>query len=190
MEARSKAKPRLDRRDWLDAALAALVEGGIAAVTMEKLAAALGVTRGSFYHHFRDRAELLDELLDYWVSTWTVAVREDVVALGLDPRSTLLALMRTITHRKAADHDVVFRAWALHDERARKVVSKVDVLRLEYVKSLFLAMGFEDLEAENRARLSLYYEMAQPAMFDLPSEELKGQLLVERHKLLTAGGDA
>ena len=37
MQARVKGKPRLDRQDWLDAALAALMEDGIAAVTMERL---------------------------------------------------------------------------------------------------------------------------------------------------------
>ncbi len=187
MQARVKGKPRLDRQDWLDAALETLVEGGIAAVTMERVAAALGVTRGSFYHHFRDRAELLDELLDYWVGKWTVSVRDDVAALGLDPRSTLLALMRTIAHRRAAEYDVVFRAWALHDERARAVLARVDEMRVEYMTSLFTAMGFEGLEAENRARLALYYEMAQPSVLSPMSTEQKDRLLVERHRFLTEG---
>jgi len=190
MQVKVKGKARLDRQDWLEAALSALVEGGIAGVTMERLAVGLGVTRGSFYYHFRDRAELLDALLGHWESNWTVAICDDVAALGLDPRSTLMALMRVIAHRKAATHDVTFRAWALHDDRARKVVSRVDGMRLEYIKNIFLAMGFEGLEAENRARLALYYEMAQPAMFDSPTEELREQLLVERHRFLTAGGDA
>jgi AcrR family transcriptional regulator len=190
MQEKVKRKARLARQDWLDAALTALLEGGIAGVTMERLAAGLGVTRGSFYYHFRDRAELLDELLDYWVSNWTVAVRDDVAALGLDPRSALLALMRVITHRKAAEHDVAFRAWALHDDRARKVLTRVDAMRVEYMTSIFLAMGFEGLEAENRALLALYYETAQPAMFNSPTEEQKDLLLVERHRFLTAGADA
>ena len=90
MQEKIKRKARLDRQDWLDAALTALLEGGIAGVTMERLAVGLGVTRGSFYYHFRDRAELLDELLDYWVRDWTVAIVDDVTALSLDPRSTLL----------------------------------------------------------------------------------------------------
>ena len=50
---------RLDRRAWVEAALAALAEGGAAAVKVERLAAKLKVTKGSFYWHFRDRDELL-----------------------------------------------------------------------------------------------------------------------------------
>jgi AcrR family transcriptional regulator len=190
MQARVRGKPRLDRQNWLDAALSALVEGGIAAVTMERMAIGLGVTRGSFYHHFRNRADLLDELLDYWVRDWTVAIVDDVTALYLDPRSTLLALMRVIAHRKAAEHDMAFRAWALHDERTRKVLTRVDGMRVEYMTSLFLAMGFEGLEAENRALLALYYETAQPTMFNSPTDEQKSLLLVERHRFLTAGADS
>ena len=189
MQAKIERRTRLDRRDWLDAALPALVHGGIAAVAIEKLASGLRVTRGSFYHHFRDRADLLDELLEYWAQSWTVAIRDDAKALGLDPRNTLLALTRMIHHREAAKHDVAFRAWALHDEKAREVVARVDEIRLNYIRSLFLAMGFQGVDAENRTRLALYYEMAEPAMFDSPSEELMEQLMVERHKFLTAAAD-
>ena len=40
------------------------------------------------------------------------------------------------------------------------VVRETDELRLDFQRSLFLEMGFEALDAENRARLFLYYEMA------------------------------
>jgi len=45
---------------------------------------------------------------------------------------------------------------------------------------------FEGLEAENRARLFLNYEMAAPAMFASLTPELDEQLIVERHRFLTS----
>lgn len=48
----------------LDAAHALLSEGGISAVTMSKVAKALGVSSGAPYRHFRDRADLLRALAD------------------------------------------------------------------------------------------------------------------------------
>jgi AcrR family transcriptional regulator len=36
------------------------------AVRIEKLAQALGVTKGGFYWHFEDRPALLEEMLDAW----------------------------------------------------------------------------------------------------------------------------
>jgi AcrR family transcriptional regulator len=54
------------RAQWLNAGLQALRKGGVGAVRVERLAADVGVTKGSFYHHFRDRGALLEEVLDYW----------------------------------------------------------------------------------------------------------------------------
>ena len=179
------SKTQLTRGDWLDAALIEMAAGGISAIAIEKLADRLGVTRGSFYHHFSNRENLLSAMLDYWVEHWTEDIRTTLVALGLDARQTLLAMIRLIRERKAADYDVVFRAWALHDPQARKVVKHVDEIRLGYICSLFAQLGFDELETENRARLFLYYEMAEPAMFATQDKVVSERLIVSRHKLLT-----
>ncbi len=185
MDMTSNRKTRLDRGDWLEAAIHQLAAEGIAAISIEKLAISLGVTRGSFYHHFRDRADLLQEMLDYWTQKWTIDIREDIRALGLDPKTTLLALIRGIRHRQSAQYDVVFRAWALHDPVAQDVVKRADQIRLDYIRSLFEEMGFESLDAENRARLFYYYETAEPAMLAAQTREQEDQLIIERHRLLT-----
>lgn len=61
-----KPVPRLGRDDWLDAAFNAVVEGGFDAVRVLSLAQTLGVTRGSFYWHFTDHADLVAALLARW----------------------------------------------------------------------------------------------------------------------------
>lgn len=57
---------RLKRDDWLDAAFNAAVEHGFDGVRVLVLADTLGVTRGSFYWHFKDHAELIAALLERW----------------------------------------------------------------------------------------------------------------------------
>ncbi|MBK5096761.1 MAG: TetR/AcrR family transcriptional regulator [Gemmatimonadetes bacterium] len=162
------------------------MSGGIGAVTVKDLARQLEVSRGSFYHHFTDRDELLQELLRYWEDKWTIQVREDVRALRLGPSETLLALARIIRHRGASRYDVRVRAWALEDPSVRDLIRRVDEERLEFIRIQFEALGFDELEAESRARLFLYYEMAEPAVLAEQSEELKEELLLVRHALLTA----
>jgi len=185
MGVESQSKHRTTRTEWVDSALNLLTKSGIGSVSIERLAKMLGVTRGSFYHHFPNREALLLAVLEEWAQRWTYTVRDQVADLGLDPATTLLALMNTIRKQKAADYDAPIRAWALHDPLAREVVASVDEARLGYARSQFEALGFSGLVAENRARLFLYYEMASASIFLSTPPEVEAQLLVERHRFLT-----
>lgn len=185
MQKNTKPRQRLTRQDWIDASLELLSEAGIGSVSIDQLATRLGITRGSFYHHFSDRQELLDALLLYWEEEWTIKIRDQLQAFGLDASATLIALMRAIRANRAADYDAPVRAWALHDETAREVVQRVDKIRLDFIRKQFEKLGFAELDAENRARLFLYYEMAAPAMFIDAPPDLCEALLEERHRFLT-----
>jgi AcrR family transcriptional regulator len=181
----TQRKSRSTRQDWVIAAFEILIEGGIGEITVDRIAQRTGVSRGSFYHFFSDRNELLQAILDYWAENWTYSVREQVQALELDPATTLLALMRIIRKNHAADYDAPIRAWALHDPKAREVVSQVDEVRLDFIRSQFQELGFSGMDAENRARLFLHYEMADPNMYYNTSPEHESSLLELRHKFLT-----
>lgn len=185
MATTAKSKPRLGRQDWINAAIEELTSSGIGSVTIENLATRLKITRGSFYHHFSDRQELLQAMLEYWAERWTFSVRDQVASLGLDPSNTLLVLMRTIRSNRAAELDAPIRAWALHDETAQGVLARVDEVRLDMIHRQFLALGFKGKDAENRARLFLYYEIASPAIFNEVPEKDQEQLLLIRHHFLT-----
>jgi AcrR family transcriptional regulator len=178
-------RPRLNRRDWLEAALAVLIHEGIGAVSIERLATSLHVTRGSFYHHFKNRDDLKQALLDHWQAEATVRIREEILALKLEPKTTLLALSRAIRHRKASVYDVAFRNWAMHDEMALVVVRKTDDIRLGFIRDLFADAGYTGMDLENRARLFYYYELMDPMVFAKQSEELEDALVEVRHRLLT-----
>ena len=52
--------------NWIRAAFARLANEGIESVRIELLARDLGVSKGSFYWHFRDREDLLTCVLDRW----------------------------------------------------------------------------------------------------------------------------
>ena len=53
---------RLSRQDWVDAALRSTAQVGLENVSVEALAKTLNATKGSFYWHFTDRAELVDAI--------------------------------------------------------------------------------------------------------------------------------
>jgi hypothetical protein len=113
-------------------------------------------------------------------------IAEQVAALQLDPGTTLLALSRAIRHSKAAQYDVAFRNWALHDDQAMAMVRRTDEIRLGFIRAQFARAGYTGHDLENRARLFYYYELADPMVFADQSEKLEDALVEVRHRLLTA----
>lgn len=64
--AAAAAVKSLDRGAWLEAAADAIAEGGFGEARILTLAHRLGVTRGSFYWHFRNHDEFIRALLLRW----------------------------------------------------------------------------------------------------------------------------
>jgi len=127
---------------------------------VERLAKALGATKGSFYWHFRDRSELEAAILDVWDERTTAALLDQ--AAGQEPGEVRLRkLARLVTD--AAEPGQLFeteravRAWAAFDPSVAKRVGAVDSQRLVGVSALFRACGFGRAEADLRARIFAYY---------------------------------
>ncbi len=147
-------RPRLSREAWVAAALEALTEGGVAAVAVEPLAVALGATKGSFYWHFRDRAELVGAALELWESEQTGAVIDGLAALE-DPAERLRVLLDlVITHPSEVDPVVPLLRDATHPQVAaalRRVTSR----RIAYVADELVATGMPREEARSRAAMAV-----------------------------------
>lgn len=150
-----KAKD-LSRDDWVLAALAALVEGGIGAVRVERLAKALKVSKGSFYWHFSDRPDLLSALLDLWERDFTAQLIANAAALPT-PRERLLAvageaLESTMDGVDVAHAEGAFSAWAALDPAAAVRVRAVETQRVDYLVGELLLMGASAADAQSLAR--------------------------------------
>ncbi len=145
---------RQSKKSWLDAALQALASGGVDKVRVESLAKNLGVTKGSFYWHFKDREQFLDELLSFWAeqSTQTVIANPNYPT---DSKERVRAVAEDIVRRDLGKMDPHIRSWTQYDKRRGKVVAKIDKMRFEFLRDLFLAAGFSITGASLRAQ-SLY----------------------------------
>ncbi len=134
---------------------------------VEPLATRLGVTKGSFYWHFRDRAALLDALLEDWETRATQGVITVVDASSEAPSERLAALMRVTTRApEAPDAEHAIRAWGAHDPAVRARLTRIDERRESYVEDLLVAAGVARPAAAHRARalyLALIGEYARVA---------------------------
>ena len=125
----------LSAEDWLAVAFEILAREGAGALTVERLTTALGVTKGSFYHHFESCEDLKLRLLGYWEQRLTA----DVIAeteTALPPTDPLDALVDALTKR-SPDAEKAIRAWALQDTEVRNHLERVDALRLEQALAWF-----------------------------------------------------
>jgi AcrR family transcriptional regulator len=93
MKKAKKINKRVSKDQWLAKALDTLESSGVEAVKIERLAKALGVSRSGFYWHFKNRQDLLEHLLDFWVSEYTGVVTDNPDVVKLDPKKRLLTTM-------------------------------------------------------------------------------------------------
>jgi AcrR family transcriptional regulator len=150
------------RSQWLRAGLEALRNGGVGAVRVERLAGGVGVTKGSFYHHFRDRGALLDALLEYWSREMTDAEFERIQNLRGGLAQRLVALAEDVLEKGMGRYDPAIRAWGRHDRKVAAAVAQVDRRRVRALTGLFEEAGFGAAEARSRARLFYTFLLGEP----------------------------
>ncbi len=159
------ARAPLTPDSWVEAATAVLVDQGIDHVRVDVLATQLGVTRGSFYWHFRDRQDLLRRVLAAWREQCTVQLTRRLANARHSPAEQLHDVIslpfRGRAAQRAARIELAIRAWARRDEMARAAVDEADAARIGYHAQLFLALGIDAQEAQHRAFLLYGYEVAE-----------------------------
>jgi len=166
--ASQRAKIQLTPADWINAATAVLVDKSVDAVRVDLLAKGLNVTRGSFYWHFQDRDDLLQQVLKFWRDAATEQIINRFEGSGADPEALVHELASLPFHGQAAfdsaSIELAIRAWARRDEMARQVVDEVDAKRLSYISQTFVALGFSFQEAGMRAFLLYSYMISESLM--------------------------
>jgi AcrR family transcriptional regulator len=162
--AKTGPRQRLTRADWAAAALAAIAEGGLAAVAVEPLAARLGATKGSFYWHFPNRQALLAAALAHWEQVHTTAISAEVEAVAGGPVAQLRLLIKRAGEAQRERIGLALLATADHPAVA-PVLARVTQRRLEFLAQLFAQLGFPAAAARQRALLaySAYVGQAQLA---------------------------
>ncbi|MGE0353705.1 MAG: TetR/AcrR family transcriptional regulator [Gemmatimonadales bacterium] len=134
--------------DWIRAATAAMRKGGVEAIRVEALARDLGVTKGSFYWHFRDRKALLEGLLRSWEEETHWLIRE--AARADTPRDRFRRFFELATG-SAYPPDFAIFAWARTSRAVAARVQAVEEVRIGFFAKQFRSAGFPAKEARRRA---------------------------------------
>ena len=179
-------RPPLGRSEWIDAATAALAAKGADGVRVEVLAKGFGVTKGSFYWHFKDRQDLVDAVLARWKEGRIGDIDRQSKAIAGHERDQLRQIIKlygTNRNRRGIAIELAIRDWARRDTQVAAVVATVDQYRLAGASRLFKLCGFSDAEAKSRSLLLYAYVFGQSLMAeensDAQAPELR-QWIIER----------
>ncbi|MDJ1158132.1 helix-turn-helix domain-containing protein [Chelatococcus sp. SYSU_G07232] len=127
----SRATPRRPgrrtRADWVELGTTLLREEGPAALTVERLTAAAGLTKGSFYHHFDGIGAFVEALLDAWEEHSTESILHAVEALPPTPERR--QRMADLTYAIDLRLETAVRRLAAGDARTAGRLAEVDARR-------------------------------------------------------------
>jgi len=135
----ARTTPPLNADDWARAGLEALVDEGLDGVAVERVAARLHATKGSFYWHFANRDALVVAVLELWQ-----AETESIIATLNSTRdarqrlSQLFEILQSEIRTNKAEIDLLGR----RDNRlVAPIVAQVSQRRIEFVTATLRDAG-------------------------------------------------
>ena len=167
------------RSDWLQAGLTAVADDGPDGLRIDRLCRRLGVSKGSFHHHFAGAGDFKRALLDAY-ETLVVEALNDAIeqTAAITPQQSLAGLTAAITSTQSfyrPELEVAMRAWAFSDSQVRAVQERVDRRRLESLEGIWSRI-LDDPAAVHTAALLPYLvgigaSLVQPPT---PPDQLRG----------------
>lgn len=202
----AKRSGSLTAGDWVDAAYSAMAEGGVGSVAVEPLARRLGVTRGSFYWHFKDRGALVEAALERWERESTEAVILATRSIP-DPLERFVRLAEEAFDEAPLDDDAsgggvsrrrLFElavSDAADDPVVRPFLRRVTERRIGYIEECYRVLGLPKEEAGHRALMAYAAYAGTVRLFrDIPDRVPRGEdYLAYRRRFIDAlvpGGGA
>jgi len=137
---------RFSKQDWLANGLKTLGMVGPAGLRIQVMTETLGVTKGSFYHHFKHIRDFQEQLVAFWADQYLSTASN----LPSAPRArlVLLDMLMEEAFSPVTEPENAIRVWAQQDEMARSYVEQVDAVRRGFVLNVFNSLVQDDAQAE------------------------------------------
>ena len=149
---------RLTRDNWLDEAFQAVVVGGFENVKVLTIAEKLKVTRGSFYWHFTDHADLIDSLLMRWKLAQLDLDEKLKSHRSDDPVKDLIFVVDAAFNQAGSElenlrFEQALRGLSHLHKGAAQMLVEVDAERIKLFESKFFVILKDQMKARDLAAL-------------------------------------
>jgi AcrR family transcriptional regulator len=170
---------KVPREGWLNCARVTLIEDGIDGVKVDRLAKRLKISRGGFYHHFKNLHQLLNELLVVWKTQNRFTPAKIDTASPQAAAKQLQRVTEDLVHENGFDpqFDMAVREWARISHPAAEIVHEIDRERVAALQQIFEGFGYPRREAMIRARIFYWHQIGYYAVgFREPLSEREANL--------------
>lgn len=151
----AQTKVRLSAQDWIEFALLEIEQVGVKGLRVNTLCDKRGITKGSFYSHFKDKDELLNRVIEFWSVEQPQQVKAEIESYEGSGLEKLDQLARVVHERQLSKRDVAIREWARFDKRCAKALEAADQASFKLIGK-YLSQANPDMPSEhidNLARL-------------------------------------
>jgi AcrR family transcriptional regulator len=138
------------RKNWIDTGLEILGAEGVSAITIDRMTDALGVTKGAFYHHFKNIQQFKLRLLEAWTGDSVEIIR--TIEQNESPEKVLFGLIDEFEKRSPLP-EIAIRAWAVSDPLPREHMERLDAVRVAFLTDVFTRIFKSRPKAETAARM-------------------------------------
>ena len=155
---------RLTKQDWINCGLRTLATDGASALKVGAMAVALGISRGSFYWHFKDIADFRGQVLLGWRDRTVDQVIREFEDDHAKPGRLQRLVKRAFFGKRGLDRAI--RMWAADEPEVAAMVAAVDARRVAYMAELLIAAGVDADQAQPRAAFIYWAYLGQAIVMD------------------------
>ena len=145
-----------------------LATDGIDGLRIDRLAARLGVTKGSFHHHFAGIADYRRALLEHYEERVKAALADAIETRADAGTRATLAWLTTLVADGATlrrpELDAAVRAWAHGDPEARTTQARIDAASIAALQAAWRPAVETDAAARTAALVPYLVSLGAAAM--------------------------
>lgn len=161
---KTQKQKRLTREQWLQKSLDLLISGKHGKLRIDNITKELNVTKGSFYWHFKNRADYITGLAEYWDRIVQDELIEEANKRYDDYKERMAYIIRQAVTRKLTSYDAAMQMMAHKEPYIAPIISNGFKKRMSFVDSVLKSFGYTGNELELRKHLLVSYFLLDAAL--------------------------